>query len=188
MRITRIPDPLDLSDAASKLRSSSNFRLSWQFHEVDGVEGIDAEVCRSLLQRIVADPTLHEFLRASIDEIYPPDFEIWPLHEHCEIRECTDEFIDTFARAVFDHLGAYSRELRPSTLEERDFVWQTFSPLGDFCAYSIFPGNHADCRKCQQYNHQLFSNWFFNVAWDYAYFVAWPDRRIVWLGCFSDTD
>jgi hypothetical protein len=188
LRITRIPDPIDLSDAAAKLRSSSNFRFAWQFHQIDDVDTFDADVCRSLLDHVVADPTLNEFLRSTIDDIYPRDFEIWSLHLHCQIRECTDEFIDTFARGVYDHLGAYSRDLRESTADERGYVRRTFSPLGDFLAYSIFPGNHPDCADCNQYNHQLFSNWYFDVAWDYTYFVAWPDSRIVWLGCFSDTD
>jgi hypothetical protein len=188
LRITTIPNPIDLSEAASKLRSSSNFRFAWQFQEIAAVKSIDGHTCRTLLNCIVADTTLHEFLRSSIDDIYRRDFEIWLLHEHCEIRETTDDFVDTFARAVFDHLGAYSRELRESTDEEREYVRRTFSPLGDFLAYSIIPGNHADCHDCKQYNHQLFSNWFFDVAWDYTYFVAWPDRRIVWIGCFSDTD
>ncbi len=188
MRITTIPDPIDLSDAASKLRSSSNFRFAWQFHQIDAVDDIDTDACRTLLHNVVIDPTLNEFLRSSIDDIYPRDFEIWSLHEHCQIRECTDEFLDSFARGVFDHLGAYSRDLRESTADERGYVRQTFSALGEFMAYSIFPGNHPDCADCKQYNHQLFSNWFFDVAWDYTYFVVWPDSRIVWLGCFSDTD
>jgi hypothetical protein len=188
LQITRISDPIDLSDAASKLRSSSNFRFAWQFHQIDSDGVLDADGCRSLLDNVVADPALNEFLRSSIDDIYPRNFEIWPLHEHCEIRECTDEFIDTFARGVFGHLGAYSRDLRESTADERGYVQQTFSPLGDFLAYSIFPGNHPECPECKQYNHQLFSNWFFDVAWDYTYFVTWPDSRVVWLGCFSDTD
>lgn len=141
-----------------------------------------------MLLNVVADPMLHEFLRSSIDDIYPRDFQIWPLHEHCPIRKCTDEFIDTFARGVFDHLGAYSRDLRQSMHDEREYVRHAFSPLGDFAAYSIFPGDHGDCADCKRYNHQLFSNWFFDVAWDYTYFVVWPDSRIVWLGCFTDTD
>lgn len=188
MHIARIPDSIDMSDAASKLRASSNFRFAWQFHQIDGVEIIDADVCRALLHAVVADPTLHEFLRSSIDVIYPREFEIWPLHYHCQIRECTDEFVDTFARGVFDHLGAYSRDLRESNTNERGFVRKTFSLLGDFVAYSIFPGNDPDCDDCKQYNHQLYSNWFFDVAWDFTYFVVWPDSKIVWVGCFSDTD
>jgi hypothetical protein len=110
------------------------------------------------------------------------------LHNHCQIRECTDEFVDTFARGVFDHLGAYSRDLRESNTNERGFVRKTFSLLGDFVAYSIFPGNAPNCDDCKQYNHQLYSNWFFDVAWDFTYFVIWPDSKIVWVGCFSDTD
>ena len=188
MRIARIPDPIDLSDAASRIRSSSSFRLAWQFHQIDDVDNIDADTCRTLLNNIVADPNLHDFLRSSIDDIYPRDFEIWPLHEHCEIRECTDDFVDTFARGVFDHLGAYSRDLRQSTTDEVQYVRQSFSELGSFLAYSIFPGAHADCPDCQQYNHQLFSNWFFDVAWDFTYFVAWTERKIIWVCCLSDTD
>ncbi len=188
LHITKIADPIDLADAALKLRSSSNFRFAWQFYEVGSQNRDTTHACRSLLAAVVTDPALHEFLKSSMDNIYPRDFEIAPLHEHCEIRECTEDFIDTFARGVFDHLGAYSRHLIKASPREREYVQRIFSPLGDFLAYSIFPGEVPGCLTCKQYNHQNFSSWFFDVAWDFTYFVAWPDRKIIWLGCFSDTD
>ena len=188
MHIKTIPDLLDLSDAASQIRSSSNFRLAWQFHLVDVVRSIDSTTCRRLLDAIVEDSKLHEFLQCSIDDIYPREFEIEPLHSHCEIHECTDDFVDTFARAIFDHLGAYSKDLRQSTVDECDYVRRLFLQLGHFETFSIYPGTHAECLECQQYNHQLFTNWFFDVAWDFTYFVAWPDHNIVCVICLSDTD
>lgn len=188
MRINTIPDPIDLTDAASRIRASSNFRLAWQFHVLDDVDLIDSSACRSLLDAIVTSADLHEFLRCSIDDIYPRDFEIERLHDHCEIHECTDEFVDTFARAIFDHLGAYSRDLRHSTVIESGYVQRLLLPLGDFVAYSLSPGTRADCPECQRYNHQLFTNWFFDVAWDFTYFVVWPDRKTVCVYCLSDTD
>ncbi len=185
MHITRIPDPIDMSDAASKIRASSNFRFAWQFHQIDGVETVDANACRALLNAVVADPTLHEFLRSSIDDIYPREFEICPLHDHCQFANAPMILsipllavcLTTWARI---HATFENRTPTNAALCERHFRL-----LGDFAAYSIFPGNDPDCDECKQYNHQVYSNWFFDVAWDYTYFVVWPDSKIVWVGCFS---
>lgn len=188
MFIRKIPDPIDLSEFAAKVRASSNFRFAWQFHEVDDFGSSGERACQRLLDVIVFDADLHEFLSSSLDNYVPRKFKIRPLHGHCEIREGTGEFINTMARAAFDHLGAYSRELIDATPEQREYTRKSFSRLGHFTAYSIFPGTKADCSVCQQHDQHLFSNWFHGVAWDFTYFVLYPTRNIIWIGCLTDTD
>ena len=91
-------------------------------------------------------------------------------------------------RASLDRLGAYSRDLSPSTAEEREAVHKLFSRMGPYSAFKIDPGTHPDCDICRQHNSHLFSNWFFGVAWDYIFLVSWPLASLFWMGCLTDTD
>jgi hypothetical protein len=188
LNIRAIDDPIDFTQVASKIRSSSNFRIAWQFFMLDEINAIRPTACRAFLEAIVSVPEWHAFLRDSFDDAYSPEFEIYPMHGHCEIRECTEDFVDTFAQAAFDLLGAYSRVHRRSTVEEREYIETLLSPLGRFEAYSIFAGTEENCHVCRQYDHWLFTNWFYDVAWDFAYFIVWPDRKIVCVCCLTDTD
>ena len=62
------------------------------------------------------------------------------------------------------------------------------SRLGHFYAFTTVPGSQDGCDICANLNSHLFSNWFFDVAWDFTFFVTWPDARTLWMGCLSDTD
>lgn len=186
MRISKLSDPLDLTEVATRLRSSSNFRFAWQFYQIADAPEKMVDACRSLLENVVVYPELHEFLRTTNNGVYRHEFKMWHVAEPCEVRECTADFTDTFASAVFDHLGAYSNILRPATQHERKYVEGIFSRMGDFVAYSLF---ECDATTSPRYcRGPLFSSWFYDVGCDYAYFVAWPQRNIIWLGCLTDTD
>ncbi|MHB0959629.1 MAG: hypothetical protein ACYC0X_29450 [Pirellulaceae bacterium] len=177
-----VDDALDLRELAGRIRGSSNFRFAWRFFSVDGCDLRRADCIWRVLSLIVEAPALHSFLRDTVDDIYPRTFTIDQLHEHCAIESSLDDFLDTIARAANDHLGAYSRALRPSTFEERQAVAALFGSIGDFVAFGIGPGADAECNVCQQYNHQLFSSWFFGVAWDFTFFVTWPKLGLLWMG------
>lgn len=188
MLATTTEDLIDLSTMARSIRGSSNFRFAWQFYRVDRPHSNSPHFIQHLLKHIILDPILHEFLRTTFDDMYCSTFKIEELHEHCSIEESTNQFLDTMARAENHRLGAYSRDLHSSTARERERITQVFGELGAFTAFDITPGKQDGCEICKQYNHHLFTNWFFDVAWDFTYFVTWPKRDIVWMGCLTDTD
>ena len=141
-----------------------------------------------MFNAIVDCDTLHSFMRDTHDEEHCEEFTIERLHEHCSIAPAKDDFLDTFALASNDRLGAYSRNSYPCTPSEREVVKSLFSSIGDFMAFTIIPGTHEGCDGCRRYREELFSTWFDGVAWDYVHFVTWPDQRLFWMGCMTDTD
>ena len=188
MHIDSIPDPIDLQTLAASIRRSSNFRFSWQFYSVF-TEALDSlGTVAKILDAIIAQPELHSFLAETLDDIYPRQFRIEPLHKHASVIPDGSFFLDTVARASLDRLGAYSRDLSPSTAQEREPIHKLFSQKGRYSAFTVVPGNNPDCEICRQHNSHLFSNWFYDVAWDYTLFVSWPNSALFWMGCLTDTD
>jgi hypothetical protein len=179
--------PLNVGNLAARIRSSSNFRFSWQFYQFDGIDPRSSSGVRAALDMIIESPDLHQFLREAFDDMYHEKFTIEPLHEHCRI-ESTPEFESTLAAAAADHLGAYSPDLRSATTEECAEVAEIFHGAGDCCAYKVLPGNVAGCSTCQVFKNHLFTNWFYCVAWDWCFLTTWPSRKLLWIGCLTDTD
>jgi len=188
MHLSPTDDCFDLTALSKSICASSNFRFAWQFYDYRGPGLESPDSMRTALNLIAADDSLHDFLRSSLDDIYPRDFEIGPLHEHATIKQDGRFFLDTFARASLDRLGAYSRDLSPSTADERKPIHKLFSSPGRYHAFNTEPGAQAGCSICQQHNNDLISNWHFDVAWDYTFLLTWPHASIVWLGCLTDTD
>lgn len=188
MNLNPIDDRIDLSAIATAIRRSSNFRFAWRFFDLDARDLRSPDTIRSALDTITRREDLHSFLRHSLDEIYPRDFQIEPLHCHASIRRDDAYFLDTMTRAALDRLGAYSIDLAPSTAIEREPVHELFSSLGPYVAFTTGPGSFPDCDICKHYNNDLFSNWFFDVAWDYTFLVTWPTAKVFWLACLTDTD
>jgi hypothetical protein len=188
MEITTVEDLIDLTRIATLIRASSNFRFAWRFFRVTGNDLRSLGGVMAAFNAITDRADLHSFLRDTLDDIYPRDFTIERLHKHCSLTAAKGEFLDTMARAANDRLGAYSRSLSASTSAERGVIESHFSRLGHFYAFTITPGSQDGCDVCANYNSHLFSNWFFDVAWDFTFFVTWPHARTLWMGCLSDTD
>lgn len=188
MHITPIEDPFDLSELASAIRSSSNFRFAWRFFALYADDLRSYATIAASLDAIAQQRELHSFLADSMDDIYPRTFEIAPLHPHASIVNDGGYFLDTMTRASLDRLGAYSRDLSPSTSEERSPIHKLFSSIGPYIAFCTQPGNRPDCDACQSHNSDLISNWFFDVAWDYTFLLTWPSASVLWMGCLTDTD
>lgn len=188
MQIEATSDSFDLQHLAASIRHSSNFRFEWQFYSVTDADLDSIGTVAEVLSVIIAQPTLHAFLANSLDDIYPRDFQIEPLHRHASIVRDGASFLDTMTRASLDRLGAYSRDLSPSTAEEREPIHKLFSKMGRYSAFAIEPGRNADCDVCRYHNSHLFSNWFFDVAWDYIFLVSWSHASLFWMGCLTDTD
>lgn len=181
-------DPFSLTELASRIRRSSNFRFDWQFYRCIGIDLDKPSAVREILDLIIATDGLHRFLRESFKPMYDEAFAITPVHEHCQILDATNVFENTLARAANDHLGAYSRDLREANPGEKQAIEDLFSQLGDYRPYELVPGNIPGCPVCDEYNHHLFSTWFYDVAWDWCLFVAWPKHSVLWMGCLTDTD
>ena len=188
MHIAPIDDPLDLSDVACAIRRSSNFRFAWQFFSLYADDMRSYATIAASLDAIIRQRELHSFLAESMDVIYPRTFAIAPLHEHASIVNDGGYFLDTMTRASLDRLGAYSRDLSPSTSEERSPIHKLFSSIGPYVAFHTQPGNRSDCDDCRSPNNDLISNWFFDVAWDYTFLLTWPSASVLWMGCLTDTD
>jgi hypothetical protein len=180
-------DPFNLEGLAARVRSSSNFWFNWQFYDFDGIDPRSPVDIRAALSRIIAEPGLHQFLRDSIDDKSDRAFEIDSLHEHCRV-ELTADFENILAAAAADHLGAYSRDMRPATAGECAEVAKLFGSAGEYVAFQLLPGKIADCPVCRTHNNHLFTTWFEGVAWDWCLLATWPDRHLLWLGCLTDTD
>jgi hypothetical protein len=180
--------PISLDRIAARVRASSNFRFSWQFFRSNGVDIRSAGDIHASLAEIVSNSNLHAFLRSSFVDMYAPEFTIDTPHEHSEICSSPGKFEDVLARAANDHLGAYSTGPRDSTEAEMMEISHLFGALGDYHSYELRPGNSPDCPICRQHNSHLFTSWFYDVAWDWCFFVAWPAKDILWMGCLTDTD
>jgi len=188
MQITPIDDPIDLSGLTNQIRQSSNFRFAWRFFSFDAAELEPHAIVVAALDAIVSRPELHSFLSDSMDVIYPRKFEIEPLHDHATLVNDDEYFLDTMARAFHDRLGAYSRDLSPSTSNERAPIHRLFSSIGRYIAFHTQRGNDPDCDACRSLNNDLISNWFFDVAWDFTFLLTWPSASTLWMGCLTDTD
>jgi hypothetical protein len=181
-------DPFSLDDLAARIRRSSNFRLNWQFYQCSGIDPRSPANIRQALEAIIATPQLHKFLLESFEPMYAEVFEVNPLHEHCRIEAAAGEFENTLARAAGDHLGAYSEQLRDATAAERQEIKDLFACFGEYFPYVLLPGSVSGCPVCRNHNNDLFSSWFFGVAWDWCLFALWPRRKLLWVGCLTDTD
>ena len=180
--------PFSLDDLAARIRKSSNFRFAWQFYRLSGMELRSPSDVRQALETIIANADLHRFLQNTFESMCDEAFESEPLHEHCQVADASEEFVNILASAAGDHLGAYSRELRPANAGEKLEVKELFGCVGSYYAFQLLPGNVPDCSTCREYNNHLFTTWFYGVAWDWCLFVSWPSRELFWIGCLTDTD
>jgi hypothetical protein len=186
--LVKCADTFSLDDLAARVCRSSNFRFAWQFFHSNGIAPQSLQGVRSALDSIIATSDLHQFLREFFQPMYDDAFKIEPLHEHCQVVPAADEFEGILASAAGDHLGAYSRELRPANASEIQEIRELYASLGSYGAYQMLPGEVPDCPTCRTYNNQLFTNWFYGVAWDWCLFTSWPSRELFWMGCLTDTD
>ena len=181
-------DPIDLSPVAAAIRGSSCFRFAWRFFNCYLPNLDSAETVRSALSEITCDDELHSFLRDSHAEFDSRQFEIEPLHCHVKIERDGACFLDVITRASLDRIGAYSINRSRSTDEERQPIHQLFSSIGPYSAFYTKPGSEVGCEVCQSRHNDLFTNWYFQFAWDYTFIVTWPASSLIWLGCLTDTD
>lgn len=179
--------PFSLNDLAAQIRKSSNFRFAWQFYQCSGIDPQSPPKIRQALEAIIATPELHVFLKHSFKPLYDDEFTVEPLHEHCQV-DATSDFENILAQAAGDRLGAYSQELCDATEQEEQAIKERFECLGEYRAYELLPGNVAACPECRHHANHLFSSWFFGVAWDWCFFVLWPRRNLLLVGCLTDTD
>ena len=94
----------------------------------------------------------------------------------------------TLASIANNSLGAYSRHCRDASVEDCAKVTRTFSSIGEFLSWQLRPGTVEGCPVCQDYNSELFTTWYYGVAWDWCFIATWPERKTLWLGCLTDTD
>jgi hypothetical protein len=188
LSLTPCTDPFSLNPLATRVRASSNFRFKWQFYQAEDLDPRSTKSVSAAVELIVLSPTLHQFLRDSFVADYDDTFMINPIHEHCQFVPDRGSFEDILASAANDHAGAYSRDLRNATPPEKASIAETFSSIGDYHAYHLRPGSTPGCPMCREHNNHAFTTWFYGVAWDWCLLAAWPERRLFWMGCLTDTD
>lgn len=184
--LTPCQDLICLDDLAARIRGSSNFQFAWRFFETRGLDLESAQDIRQALDRIIASPPLHEFLRSSFPPIYHGSFSIEPLHEHCRVV-ITEDFENVLARASNNNLGAYSPILRDAEISEKAEINKLFSTLDRYRPFQLLPGKVPGCVDCRPNSH-IFSTWFYSVVWDWCFLVSWPSWGILWVACLTDTD
>jgi len=183
-----ISPPFSLDAIAKRIRQSSNFRFDWQFYSFSHLDRHSPADALNATNYIIDTPACHAFLRDSFKPMYDESFSIERIHKHATFAPANDQLTNVLAAAANDTLGAYSRNLRNASTQDRLNVSQLFSATGDFCAFQLQPGNVKGCSGCKQHNSHLFSTWFYGVAWDWCFVVTWPQAKHLWLGCLTDTD
>lgn len=181
-------DAFSLEKLAHEVRQSSNFRFSWQFYRYEQVTSDLMLLVRQALDMVTTQPDCYRFLEKSFEPLYEKRFWIKPVHEHCTIRKAAGEFENILASAAGDHLGAYSNVLRVAADEEKDQIKRLFNQAGTYVPFMLMPGKEPGCQTCAELNHDLFTSWFFGVAWDWTLLAIWPETRYLWMGCLTDTD
>lgn len=177
-----------LNGIAKRIRASSNFLFAWQFFHLHGLDPRSPRTALRVLEAVIAVESCHEFLRSSFDGMYGEPFSVEPLHEHCSLDEAEGDFEEILSAAAGDRLGAYSRTLRPSTAAEREEIARIFGLAGRYRAFQLEPGTVRGCQVCAAHNNHVFSTWFYGVAWDWTLVLIWPEERLAWVGCLTDTD
>lgn len=167
------------------IRSVSNFRVACQFYQSPAwrIES-EADVARAF-RCIVEESNLHSFLVDTFDRELNEQFKIEHPHEHCKFKAITS-MEPTLARAAANQLGAYSglKKAKPMQIHR---IKDLFSSLGPYVTYELMDGNESGCNICG-FNSRLYSNWFYDVAWDWTYFVTWPLAETCLMICMTDTD
>ena len=180
--------PLDFRGLAAKIRSSSNFRVASQVFQWEGPCPATPRTAKQALDTIVLVPELQTFLTESLDPHDTSPLQIEPLHAECIFERASGSFERTLARAAADRLGAYSRILAEAIPADVESVQNVFRALGPYVPFEFLLGQPERCVQCRHEPREYFSSWFYGVAWDYCYCVIWESRRLVWMGCMTDTD
>ena len=186
-----IPDsvaPVSFGGLATQIRRSSNFRFNWQWFSLDAVPAASSSAARGIFDNLVSEPACHRFLQESFKALYDAAFTIEPIHEHCRIVDATHEFDGILARAATDRLGAYSRELVDAPASEVMAVRELLGPVFPYKVFTLHPGEVTNCPACKSYNNHLFTNWFYQVAWDWCFCLLPHGTPTAWIGCLTDTD
>lgn len=190
-------DLIVLDDLAARVRQSSNFRLAWQsfrftfdwrIHQHPDPATRWSAAARAALDEIVDRPELHRFLRDSFEPMYADTFSIERLHEHCVLAQNNTEFVRELAGIANDRAGAYSNGFIDPRLGEMRVIRDLFEGPGPFIGISVQPGQVKGCDLCRHHANHVFSSWFYSVAWDWCLLAIWPDAKVLWVGCFTDTD
>lgn len=180
--------PFDLEPLASRIRASSNFCFDWQWYRRAPRRPPSGEEAMRLVAAVCRDGELHGFLHRSRDPDDEASFEIELPHSHSRFLPADGGLEQVLARAAADRLGAYSSSLaeaRPAEVEE---IRMLFSAAGRYRPFELRPGAIPGCEGCREWGSQLFSSWFYGVAWDWCFCVFWEGTDLVWLGCLTDTD
>jgi hypothetical protein len=180
--------PLPFRGLATRIRSSSNFRVASQLFQWEGPCPATPRTAKQALETIVLVPELQTFLTESLDAHDKSPFQIAPLHEECSFEQAHGAFERTLARAAADRLGAYSRILAEAIPRDVEAVQNVFEALGPYVPFEFPLGQPERCTQCSRKPREYFSSWFYGVAWDYCFCVIWESCRLVWIGCMTDTD
>lgn len=183
---TATDTPVDLEPLAARIRSSSNFCFNWQWYRRAPRRPPSGEEAMRILSAVQGDATLRAFLRDSLDQAKEPTFE--RPHSHSRFLPADGELEQVLARAAADRLGAYSHSLAEAEPDEVQEIRDLFSTAGTYRPFELRPGAIPGCEGCREWGSQLFSSWFYGVAWDWCFCVFWEGTDLVLLGCLTDTD
>lgn len=180
--------PFALDQLARRIRSSSNFRFAWQWYQRFPRRPVSEAEAMRVLGALQEKPELHEFLREASGDMDSRPFKIGQGHSHSRFESADGEFEGVLAQGAADRLGAYSHSLSEASPRERAEIREIFLEAGRYEAFQLQPGNVPGCAACKRWRNDLFSSWFYSVAWDWCFCVFWPATDLVWIGCLTDTD
>ena len=194
--------PLDLGPLGKRIRKSPSFRFESLWFRVESPEGermLDTTVqAMQLLRHIVQgegvqnegvqSDKVRAVLQKSFDPMYDDRLTLELPHEHSRFVHDRGAVESLLAQAAADRLGPYSRRSPPESKRERQAVEKLFAKVGAYEALELQPGSVEGCPKCRSHENNLFSTWFYGVAWDWCFVVLWPDRHLACLILMTATD
>ena len=179
--------PIELEPLSQAIRRSSNFSFASSFYLYEDANPASARGALAVFDAILALPAFEHALRETWVADYRKTLEVSPREKHAVLVPAEGNLENVLAAAAHDHAGAYSSVLRDATRSERDTVASLFQSLGDYLAFELVPQRDPACPTCGHGSH-LPSSWFYGVAWDWCFFVAWPGAKVAGVVCLTDTD
>lgn len=189
MEIKLIEPQIDLKELEIAIGKSSNFEFVHQFFSTTISSLADPETLIDVLNHIADVPELHQFLLGQADySSSSEEFRINRLDKFSYFKKDKAFFGEILAGAALDIIGAYSKTLRFATPEEAETATKPFERFGKFEGFMLSRHPSENYHENRSTAPAYYCSWFFDVVWDYLLIATWPEKKIFWIGCLTDSD
>ncbi|PHR88853.1 MAG: hypothetical protein COA78_36165 [Blastopirellula sp.] len=152
------------------------------------VDPNDPNLPSRIIEGLRNAPQHHSFLADQDPQSEGEQYTFDPIHRHARWVANNEEVLDILARGRLNKLGAYSTSHQEPSRQEKDRIDALLSAKGPYKSYSLWQGDDPTCAVCSQYNNHLFSNFFYEVAWDWCIQIVWADVQECCIIFLTDTD